>query len=150
MNPTVYLAGPISGESYGGATDWRIEMANTLKDLGITAYSPMRGKVYLLNETSIEDRYDQYYLSTIQAIMSRDYFDVNRADALIVNLVGAKKVSIGTVMEVAWAYTNHKPVVLIMEKEGNIHHHGMLMQACAYHVETVEEAMEAIVNVLLP
>jgi hypothetical protein len=35
--------------------------------------------------------------------MTRDRFDATRCDVLLVNLLGAERVSIGTMMEVAWA-----------------------------------------------
>lgn len=147
---SVYLAGPITGCSYDGATDWRDSAQDLLTSIGIESFSPMRGKTYLLNESNIKDKYDEYYLSTIDAIMCRDYFDCERADALLVNLLGATKVSIGTCMEIAWAYSKHKPVVCIIEPEGNIHSHGMLMKACPWKVNSLDEAILALRNVLLP
>src|SRR5260221_181803 len=44
---TVYLAGPITGLDYAGATDWRNEAKLQLALEGITGLSPMRGKEYL-------------------------------------------------------------------------------------------------------
>lgn len=44
----VYLAGPISGQSYDGATSWREEAKEELSSWSdIIGYSPMRGKTYL-------------------------------------------------------------------------------------------------------
>jgi len=42
--PKVYLAGPIKGLTYTGATDWRDEAKDALYDIGIAGYSPMRAK----------------------------------------------------------------------------------------------------------
>ncbi len=72
--------------------------------------------------------------------MLRDSFDVRTADALVVNLTGAKKVSIGTVMEIAWAWEKRTPVIAIVE-EGNIHEHSMLYEAIGWRVTTLDEAM---------
>ena len=41
---TVYLAGPITGLTYDGATDWRHAVAADLNSVGIKGLSPMRGK----------------------------------------------------------------------------------------------------------
>jgi nucleoside 2-deoxyribosyltransferase len=43
---------------------------------------------------------------------------------VLVNLLGAKTVSVGTVWELGVAYTLRKPVVLVMERD-NPHNHPM-------------------------
>ncbi|GAG68694.1 unnamed protein product [marine sediment metagenome] len=124
----VYLAGPISGCSYDGCTDWREYVMRALPD-GITGLSPMRSKQYLIGETTVADQYDAKVLSTQRGIFARDSWDCRRCDAILVNLLGAEKVSIGTVMEIAWAHAFNKPVVLVMEEEDNLHEHSMLREA---------------------
>lgn len=148
-NFLVYLAGPITGLDFRGATSWRDQVNVELSDTSIRTLSPMRGKQYLLNELSIADHYESQVMSTLKAINTRDYYDVRRADAILVNVLGAKKVSIGTVMEIAWARAFNIPVVLVMEK-GNIHSHGMLQYACGYEVETLEEGIAVLKALLLP
>lgn len=149
MKPTVYLAGPITGTTYGECTDWR-EYARKLLETDIACFSPMRGKTYLLNETSVKDTYDQIVLSSQRGIFARDSFDCRRCDAILVNLTGAVRVSIGTVMEIAWANAHNKVIVLVMEKEGNIHEHAMLREACPFRVETLDEGLSLIRTILLP
>ena len=81
--------------------------------------------------------------------MARDYNDVKRCDALLVNLLGLTKPSLGTTMELAWAYMLQKPAVVVMEKEGNPHdNHPMLMQAMPFRVETLEEGIDTIAVIL--
>ena len=109
----VYLAGPISGTSYGESTDWRESIAE--KIYPHTALSPMRGKSYLSSEAAIADSYDTP-LSCAKGIITRDRWDVERCDIVLVNLLGASRVSIGTMMEIAWADAYRKPVVLVMEE----------------------------------
>jgi len=74
--------------------------------------------------------------------MTRDFFDCNRADVVVVNLLGATRVSIGTVMEIAWAYQRHTPTVVIMERDStvNVHEHPMIAEATGFRVETMEQA----------
>ncbi len=158
----VYLAGPITGQSYVGCTDWREKAIKVLSQYGIQGLSPMRGKEYLSNETSISDNYvdgvrTNEAFSRIASIMSsqrgifaRDKFDCHRADCLIVNMLGATKVSIGTVIEIAWASSANVPVILVMEKEGNIHEHSMLREACPFRTETLEDALHICVAMLAP
>src|SRR5271157_1829498 len=99
----VYLAGPITGLTYQGCTDWRQKAMDYLAEYGIQGLSPLRAKDYLLNETSIADTYDDTILSSQRGIFARDKFDCERSDVIFVNLLGAQRVSIGTVMEIGWA-----------------------------------------------
>jgi len=149
MRPSVYLAGPITGLSYKGTTDWRNDVKEQLSP-EIDAFSPMRAKYYLLGKTTIADTHDDHILSTQRGIYTRDMNDCRNRDALFVNLLGAERVSIGTVMEIAWGAAFNKPIIVIMEKEGNIHEHAMLREACPIRVETIEEAVEVTRALLLP
>src|SRR6476620_1152916 len=147
----VYLAGPITGTTYEGCTEWR-EQVKEMVDSDILTLSPMRGKQYLLERTKggvIADSYSDTIMSCEKGINCRDFNDVQRADALLVNFLGSKKVSIGTVMEIAWARAFNKPVVCIME-EDNIHNHSMLIYACGYITDNLEEGVVLLEALLLP
>jgi nucleoside 2-deoxyribosyltransferase len=147
MIKSVYLAGPITGCSYNEATDWRRYVANKLRP-GVDCLSPLRGKEYLSQEGEIKGSYEDTVLSSAKAIMSRDRFDVMRADAVFINFLGAKKASIGTVMEIAWANYMHKPIVVAMEKSGNPHDHPMIMEACPFVVDNIDNAVEVLKHIL--
>ena len=155
---TVYLAGAITGESFGSATDWR-EYVKTKLNPGISGLSPLRAKDYLASEEAIGDSYEDIPLSSSRGIMTRDFFDVQNCDIVMAYLKGTKKVSIGTVMEIAWAYALNKPLILVMEtavseatgftaSEGNIHEHAMIREATGYRVDTVDKAI-FIANAIL-
>lgn len=150
MNYIAYLAGPITGCTFEGASDWRDFARDRLATVGIAGMSPMRGKDYLLTETRLMDVYDKHVLSQGRGIMTRDYNDCQRADVLIVNFVGADRVSIGTCMEIAWAYARKVPVIAIIEEKGNIHDHAMIREAIGFRVTTVEEAIQVADVVLNP
>lgn len=143
----VYLAGPITGLTYEGASDWREWVAARFPAY-IVAVSPLRGKDYLPRGTALADHYEPA-LSTTKGITTRDRFDVMRADLILVNFLGATRVSIGTVMEIAWADMLRKPIVVAMEP-GNIHEHGMLKESSGFIVPSLEEAIEVIKAVLDP
>lgn len=142
---SVYAAGPITGLSFTGATDWRNDLQLLLKDK-VKVLSPLRAKDYLKNETVIGDSYEQekidspltHVLSSSRGITTRDRNDVMNSDIILVNLLGATKVSIGTVMEIAWADMLRKPVVLVMEKTGNVHDHAMIRECIGFRVETLD------------
>lgn len=137
----VYLAGPITGLSYDGAVNWREHAVNKLAHCGIKGLSPMRCKEYLLEETSIADRYDEHVLSTSKAITTRDRWDCMRSEVILMNLVGAERVSIGTMIEAGWADAFRKPVVLAIE-EGNMHHHAMLEHISGWIVPDLDQAID--------
>ena len=149
---TVYLAGPISGVSYAGCTDWRKAIIADLATAGIKGLSPMRGKEYLSHVEEFTSDGDKYatahgvsrVMSTNRGIMTRDRFDATRCDALLVNFLGAPRVSIGTVMEIAWADAHRTPIVCAMEAEGNPHEHGMIFEAIGFRVPTLAEAVDVL------
>ena len=149
LRPSVYLAGPITSLSFGEATDWRAYAMRMLSDSGIDAFSPLRAKTYLSKENNIKDHYDSNPLSTAHGIVTRDRFDTMHRDLILVNFIGATKVSIGTVMEIAWADACRKPIVIAMEK-GNVHEHAMLTEVSGYIVDDLDEAIEIACKVLLP
>lgn len=114
----VYLAGPITGLSYDGCTEWREDVKTKLWDRSrgrIEGYSPMRSKTHLSGERAIADGYAGHVLSCDRGIMARDHNDVITSDLLFVNLLGAEKASIGTAMELAWAYDRHIKTVVAIE-----------------------------------
>jgi nucleoside 2-deoxyribosyltransferase len=154
--PSVYLAGPIKGCSYAGATSWREYVKILLEDVGIDAFSPLRAKQYLrgLDEVGndlLKDSYAQFPLSTNKAILHRDRHDCMKCDAVLMNLLGATNISIGTVMEVAWADAARVPVILVMEKDGsNPHEHGLMVEACGFRVDNLDEGIRMVGSILLP
>lgn len=149
---SVYLAGPITGLDFNGCTDWRKLAVAELADAGIKGLSPMRGKDYL-DGLGILDGVGTKYahlgvMSNPRGVMTRDRFDATRCDALLVNLLGAKIPSIGTIMEIAWADLCRTPIICAMEAEGNPHEHMMIHEALGYRVTTLEEAID-IAKVML-
>lgn len=145
----VYLAGPITGCNWGESEDWRDEFKRLTAETNIAGYSPMRGKEYLKKEAEISDSYQNMKMSTQRAIMARDFWDVTTSDAILVNFTEAKRVSIGTVMECAWAWQLKKPLIVIMEP-GNLHEHSMLREATDWHVQTLDEAIAILLTLFNP
>lgn len=148
MKPSVYLAGPISGESFDVAETWRAQVRHQLSP-DIDCFSPLRAKHYLKSEEKLGDSYESYPLSSRRGIFARDHFDSKRCSLLFVNMLGAQRVSIGTVMEIAWAHAYDKPIVLVMEA-GNIHEHAMLNEACPFRTDSLEEGIWLTRAILLP
>ena len=151
--PTVYLAGPIAGLSFKGCTDWRNYASEQLALAGIKGVSPMRAKDYLSHLTNISETGEEYehlgHFSTSRAVYTRDRFDCMRCDVLLINLVGAERVSIGTMFEAAWADSRGTPIVCAMEENGNLHSHMMLSEMIGFRVPTLDEALHCVKAILI-
>lgn len=157
MNRSVYLAGPITGLSYGAARHgWRREFADLLEGHApwLDCFSPMRAKEFLkdhqcLGGSAAElEAYEQALARPI-GILTRDFNDVTQRDAMVANFLGAERVSIGTVWEIGVAFSHRKPVVVVMEP-GNIHDHVFVTHSSGYVVPTLEEAALIVASILTP
>lgn len=110
----------------------------------------MRAKDYLKKEKIIEGAYEDLVMSCLRGVYTRDRFDSMRCDVLLVNFLGAKKVSIGTVMEIGWADSRKIPIICAIEPEGNPHDHPMIREAVGFRVPTVDEAIAVAIKILTP
>lgn len=152
--PLVYLAGGIAGLTGSQAIDWRLRAAEKLAEYGIHSLDPMRAKRHRWTPTGrVSENFHDYseagVFFTSKGIMTRDYNDVKRCDALLVNLLGAQKPSMGTGMELAWAFSMQKPAVVAIEAHGNPHdNHPMLHEAMPFRVTTLDEAIDAVAIIL--
>lgn len=145
MKPFVYLAGPISHVTGGQSRGWRQAAAEQLRP--IKCLSPMRDTQMLADgEIVTPSGYDQPIISN-RGVLARDRMDVQRCSVLLVNLLGAERVSIGTCMEIGWGHLLQKPVVAVMEP-GNIHEHAMVLESIDYRVYTLDHACEIVRSLL--
>ena len=149
MSKKIYLAGPISGLTYEGSEAWRDEFRHKI-DPRIDAYSPLRGKEYLTMRGPLEGSYDEFPLSTDQGITTRDRFDCMGADLVVFYLLGATRVSIGTMIEFGWCDAARNPAIVIMEKSGNIHEYPMIRQIAQFRVDNLNDAVKIANLILLP
>ena len=149
MKPSIYMAGPITGLDWETVVGWRAAVKTAL-GAHIDCFSPLRGKDYLSDETDIKDSYTTNLMSTQRGILARDHYDATKRSLLFVNLLGAKRVSIGTVMEIAWAHEAGVPIVLVMEETGNVHDHSMIREACPLTVRDLAAGIELTRHILLP
>lgn len=145
----MYLSGPISGKSYGGATSWRDDATRFLAGYSIETLDPMRGKASLQGQKIIEDRPELGgALVADAAIYYRDQWDVQRCDIMLVNLSeSGRRVSIGTMFEMAWAWMHRKVVILVLPEE-NIHEHAFVRQAAGMRVSTLDEGLQLVLRTI--
>lgn len=162
----VYLAGPITGLTFGDAQDWRAYVQSKI-DPRIKCYSPLRGKEYLAQRGALVGSYDEYPLSTASGITTRDRFDCMGSDLVIFNLLGAKQISVGTMIELGWADAARNPAILVMENpkaigvdgwghkvyaEGvkpNAHEHPMVTATTGFRVDNLDDAVKLAEIILL-
>lgn len=147
----VYLAGPISGFSYDQAVHWRGEVAAKLASAGVQCLSPMRDKTTLRGAVAIGRNDETHMLCSQRAIFCRDHYDVRACDVVLVNLRGAREISIGTMVELGWATAYRKPIVLVMELcsyTSNVHDHPFARQAADFIVNDLDTAAAIVKSIL--
>jgi nucleoside 2-deoxyribosyltransferase len=141
----VYLAGPISGVATSEATSWRGQFKALLKP-DIQCLSPVRDQI----DSSPDYPLTMEKVRHGKGSVSRDRMDIMRSDLVVVNFVGAKGVSIGSVGEMFWADAYRKPVVLIIEddKPDNPHFHLFILELASWRFASLEQAAQKV-NVIL-
>jgi nucleoside 2-deoxyribosyltransferase len=151
----VYLAGPITGLTYDDGQEWRQKLKLVFGQVGIDAFSPLRQQQYLkkfgvLDAGGMSSSYfGAHPLTNPAGITDRDRSDVMNRDAVLVNLLGAEKASIGSVLEIGWADAYRKPLVVVME-EGNVHDHAMIYGCAGFVTDDLDVAVDTVKAVLLP
>ncbi len=151
----VYLSGPICGATYEEMSSWRNHATDCLGQVGIKTRSPLRHKDWWLKRAKTEEeRHGNQgcpWSDTPRALVVRDRFDIQAADVVLVNLEGAKKVSIGTMVELGWADAFRKPVVLSMDDfYGNPHYQHPFLDALApFRANNLDSAIELAKGLLL-
>lgn len=159
MHKKVYLAGPIGGSTYEEAQNWRMNLSGLLyskSDGAIHGYSPLRGKGALRDAGPLSTAAYPFYspLATSKAILTRDFNDCRTADLVIANLLphdnGAPP-SLGTVMEIGFAYALQVPILAICAYAGNpVATHAMIESAVSFWATNLDEAADMACSILLP
>lgn len=159
----VYLSGPITGLTYDAGNDWRVKVTKALEDQPdcisgqpdtwqrlvpqtIKCLNPLRSHEFLRRLGKLDDenylKEPESFLVTDEFIGVRDWWDTTRADAILVNLLGAQRVSIGTVLEIGMAHAARVPVILVMEDK-NVHDHCMVRNYSTMRFDDLAKAVIA-------
>jgi nucleoside 2-deoxyribosyltransferase len=155
VNKCVYLAGPIGGLTYDEATKWRDHVTNELGRFGIKCLSPLRAAIHLrhadglLGDCEIQagTKPAVEAMSTPKGVVTRDKFDATHCDVLLVNLLEAKKVSIGTCVEIGWANALNIPIIVVMEAD-NIHSHAFVRESASFITESLSDSVYIVKAIL--
>lgn len=173
MSGTVYLSGPIAGLTYDEARyGWRktaftflaghYEMQPRLSitkggydevvfvPSGITVLSPMRHEGHLAEIRGALEPADQtdHFFSGSRIIYEKDKLDIERSDIVLVNVLGATKVSIGTVAEIGMAAAMGKQIIVVIEDSGNVHDHPFVTVPASLRLNNLDDALYAIKSLL--
>lgn len=138
----IYTVGPISGFSADQVYDYFERVKEQLTEYGYIVFSPLAGKAQLRTELQFRSHgYDNIPIATNHAIFGRDRWMVKQSDVIYANFIGCgDRVSIGSMMELAWAFDNDKHVVIAMEPD-NIHRHAFVLEAADIIYESHEKAI---------
>src|SRR3990167_475790 len=111
----IYLAGPITGKSFDEVMTRYREQMSLLVDFGYEVLSPMTAKGGLKGVSAFVPTGNFGPVANDHAIFARDRWMVTQADVVLADLSNATAVSIGTMMELAWASYLNKHTILVME-----------------------------------
>jgi len=137
----------MTGYNFHTVGCWRQELKRYIpEEAPIKFFSPLRGERQYLGDfavipTGVSNDRDR-------TVMIRDHWDTVHADAVVVKLTDATRVSIGTVMEIAWAYDRGVPIIFIMDATGCPHDHPMIRAARSFRVDTVKQAAQQLLTLL--
>ncbi len=137
---SIYLAGPIAGQTVDGLSNSISEKVAILTDLGYLVYNPMIAKNNLIQsgESFTPHGYEALPIASEHAIFARDKWMVNQADIILADLsTSGTRVSIGTMMEIAWANILNKMVIVVMPPD-NIHDHIFVNEAATHVFDTLD------------
>ena len=122
MNKRIYLSGPIAGCTDDEANSWRDVFAGMCSLHAIDTLNPMRRDYRNADRIALRNE-----------IVELDKHDIDCSDALVVYF---SKPSVGTAMEVLYAWQQHKPVVTIVPPDSVT----LLSPWLVYHSTTIISA----------
>jgi len=115
MAKLVYLSGAIGSLSYKEAIMWRMKATKLLELAEIRTLDPMRGKEHLADLAEIPALVGQDEVGWINCpnwLVHRDLADIQRCDAMLVELTDLEHPYRGTIMEIVYARLWNKPVII--------------------------------------
>lgn len=123
--PVVYFAHPISGLPLNVVQDY---YQSVRERFGTICY--VRTPMDIIARTDLKERKESFKEPGManDVITNRDYGFVRECDVIFANLSKCTRPSIGSIMEIAWAYAYDKYIMIVMDEEG-IHEHGMILGA---------------------
>lgn len=137
----IYVAGRITGSTPEEVFEYFNSTRKILEECGYEVLTPLMGKEYLRIEKKFAPEGYKYPASTDHAIAERDKWMVGQSDIVFVNFIGMPAVSVGCVMELAWASLLGKHTVIAIDKE-NINYHAFVLDAADIVFDSTRAALE--------
>jgi len=144
-NVSIYLAGPILGTTKAEANEWREKFRSRLHTIDIEGVSPLRcepliGERYMVG--SLDPRFGQG-----KVIHAKNKLDVRRCDMTMVYLPKFAKddygISIGSIIEIAWADAFGKPVMIVSD-DTTLKKHPVLEGCWDWWLDNFDDAYDTI------
>jgi|TARA_R100001530_G_scaffold136032_1_gene114961 hypothetical protein len=156
MTNYIYLAGPIAGMDGDDANDWRDYVCQQFDQSQyngqIVGVSPLRCEPP--NEDGVYDSFldridEQPWYRTPRAIDTKNQLDTWRSSAILAYMPESlikERLSVGTIMEIAWGIAVRKPVFLVSDYPALVNH-PLIDRNVASVCYDVDEAIEQIFSV---
>lgn len=144
---SIYLAGSISGKTVEEVRDYFTNFTKMFSDMGYQVYSPMTGKGNLRVSKTYDPLGYTLPVATDHAIFNRDRWMVGKADIIFCNLFNSIHVSIGSMMELAWARELRKHIIIVME-ERNIHEHAFVIECADIRFTDIDDAISYVESLI--
>jgi nucleoside 2-deoxyribosyltransferase len=146
MNKTVYLAGPVGGLTEAEAKGWREKITYELSVVGIKGVCPLRAEPPVNGKYDVKNSYnaEDENWGSARAIAAKNRFDVSNCG---MTLAYMPTLSVGTVVEMAWADRMGKSVILVAT-DPDIAQHPLLMACASWIVPTLEDAVDVITGMM--
>lgn len=141
----IYLSGPITGSKDSEIKSWREIAAEEL-----TKYGEVIDPSSSAYDSEISFQKSETPSEAIKRlrhginVVKRNKNLIATCDVVFANFQNTKTASIGSVGEMFWADAFGKPIILIREKEGNVHDHAMLNALASSVCLSLEEGYAMI------
>lgn len=152
----VYLAGSIGGFTWQEIATWRAAIKRKTYQIEhpqrIHFLDPLRVCKPPADWTvPVSSTYENDPAAASDIILKKDYRDVEVSDALIVKIneqteTFHPQTSIGTIMEIAWAYANRTPVIVLGNHPS--YQHAMVKPAIWHWAQDEDDAVNALIDIL--
>lgn len=134
----IYVARPFKGFDIQEVRSYLVSIGKELAHYGYRMLYSLAGKDDL-DGTLLSHGYD-HPIARDHAVFERDRWMATKADIVLVDLSMAGEVSIGCVMELAWAAQAGRHTIVVMTKD-NPHWHAFVLEAADVVFETLDEAL---------
>jgi len=144
----VYLAGSIAGCDKGEANAWRSDIRVKLAAFDIAGISPLRCEPLIGERYGVEHEDPRF--GTARAIASKNFFDVQTCDMTLCYMprdLNERRLSVGTLIELAWAHALRKPTILVSDYPFLLSH-PVVQANASWILPTLDSAVEVITGIL--